>query len=203
MIDTDTPILAPNMADDRSGQRRRFLQLAGSATVAMGLAACGGSNDSTPTPTPTSTATPTPSPTSTSTVALDVDYLNFALQVQYLVAQYFIRATTGSGVEAIPSSTTIPGGGAALLTGTGTQGTVTGGAQVTFTDAVLGQYAREIAAGELQLLGFLRSAVGTAAVTAQPTIDISNSSHGRLHPAGARRRAVSARPTSSIPMRAS
>jgi hypothetical protein len=182
MTDTDSPIPALDMAgpaDDRSfGQRRRFLLLAGSATVAMGLAACGGSNDTSPTPTPTSTVTPTPSPTSTSTVALDVDYLNFTLQLQYLVTQYFIRATTGAGVEAIPASATLPGGGAALLTGTGTQGAVTGGTQVTFTDALLGQYAREIAAGELALLGFLRSAIGSAAVSAQPAIDISNSITG-------------------------
>ena len=182
MTDTDTPIAAPNMdgpADDSSlGQRRRFLLLAGSATVAMGLAACGGSDDSTPTPTPTSTVTPTPSPTSTSTVALDVDYLNFALQLQYLAAQYFVFATTGAGVEAIPASSTLPGGGAALLTGTGTKGNVTGGAPVTFTDVLLGQYAREIAAGEVALLAFLRSAIGSAAVSAQPNIDISNSITG-------------------------
>jgi len=182
MTDTDTPMLVTDMdgsAEDRSfGQRRRFLLLAGSATMAMGLAACGGSNDSTPTPTPSSTVTPTPSPTATSTVALDTDYLNFALQLQYLATQYFIRATTGSGVEAIPASTSLPGGGAALLTGTGTQGAVTGGAQVTFSDALLGQYAREIAAGELALLAFLRSAIGSAAVSAQPVIDISNSITG-------------------------
>ena len=60
MIDTDTPI--QRLADDRSGQRRRFLQLAGTATVALGLAACGGDDGATPTPTPTGTGTPTPTP---------------------------------------------------------------------------------------------------------------------------------------------
>ena len=175
MIDTDTPIQL--LADDsRHGQRRRFLQLAGTATVALGLAACGGGDDSaTPTPTPTGTGTPTPTPSSTSTVAIDVDYLNFALQMQYLSAQYYLRATTGTGVEALPDSASLPGGGAALLTGTGTQGTVTGGAAVTFKDPLLAQYAREIAAGELAHLAFLRSTTGTAAASAQPAIDISSS----------------------------
>lgn len=169
MIDTDTPI--QRLADDRSGQRRRFLQLAGTATVALGLAACGGDDGATPTPTPTGTGTPTPTPSSTSTVALDVDYLNFAVQMQYLATQYYLYATTGSGVAALPDSSTLPGGGAALLTGTGTQGTVTGGAAVTFTDPLLAQYVREIAAGELAHLLFLRSTTG--APSAQPAIDIS------------------------------
>jgi hypothetical protein len=177
MIDTDTPIQA--LADDRYGQRRRFLQLAGSATVALGLAACsGGSDSATPTPTPTGTGTPTPTPSSTSTVALDVDYLNFALQMQYLSTQYYIRATTGTGVEALADSSSLPGGGAALLTGTGTQGTVTGGAAVTFTDPLLAQYTREIVAGELAHLLFLRSTTGATAASAQPAIDLSSSVTG-------------------------
>ncbi len=165
MTDTDTPIQVLDAGERRRDERRRFMQLAGGATLAMGLAACGGSSSSSPTPTPTSTGTATPTPTASSTVALDVDYLNFALQLQYLEAQYFAWATTGAGVAA------------SLLTGTGTQGTVTGGAQVTFSTALLGQYAREIAAGELAHLGFLRSATGAAAA-AQPALDISSSATG-------------------------
>ena len=177
MIDSDTPILALD-ADSRSSQRRRFLQLAGTATVALGLAACGGGNDdSSPTPTPTPSSSGSPTPTPSSTVALDADYLNFALQLQYLSAQYYLRATTGAGIEALPVSTQLPEGGAALVKGTGTQGTVTGGAAVTFTDTLLGEYAREIAAGELAHVLFLRSAVGAAA-SAQPAIDISDSATG-------------------------
>ncbi|MDB5707071.1 MAG: Dessication-associated protein [Sphingomonas bacterium] len=163
MNDTDTLIQVIAADDRRRAERRRFLGIAAGATLAAGLAACSGSSDSTPTPTPTDTGTPTPTPTST--VALDVDYLNFALQLQYLEAQYFAWATTGAGVAA------------SLLTGTGTQGALTGGAQVTFTDTLLGQYAREIAAGELAHLGFLRSATGAAAA-AQPAIDISSSATG-------------------------
>lgn len=177
MIDSDTPILALD-ADSRSSQRRRFLQLAGTATVALGLAACGGgNNDSSGTPTPTPSSSGTPTPTASSTVAVDVDYFNFALQLQYLSAQYYIRATTGAGVEALPVSTQLPEGGAALLKGSGTQGSVTGGAAVTFGDALLGQYAREIAAGELAHVLFLRSVAG-ASVAAQPSIDISASATG-------------------------
>jgi len=43
--------------------------------------------------------------------------------------------------------------------------------QVNFTDAVVAQYAREIAAGEVAHVNFLRSVLGTAAV-AQPAMNI-------------------------------
>lgn len=167
MTDNETLIQVLEAGERRRAERRRFIQLAGSATLAVGVAACSGS--STPTPTPTPTATPTPTPTPTATAASDMDYLNFALSFEYLEAQYYAWATTGAGLAA------------SLLTGTGTQGAVTGGAQVTFTDPLIGQYAREIAAGELAHVGFLRSMTGSAAV-AQSAIDISSSATGGFTP---------------------
>lgn len=94
------------------------------------------------------------------TAPSDSDVLNFALNLEYLEAQFYSYAAFGTGLPAN------------LLTGTGTQGAVSGGRQVAFTDPVVQQYAREIAADEVAHVAFLRSALGSAAV-AQPAIDVS------------------------------
>ena len=89
----------------------------------------------------------------------DADILNFALNLEYLEAQFYSYAATGSG---LPNS---------LLTGTGTQGAVIGGRKVNFTDPVVSQYAQEIAQDEVAHVTFLRQQLGSSAV-AQPAIDV-------------------------------
>ena len=112
------------------------------------------------------TPTPTPSPTATATTAFSTsDYLNFALNLEYLEANFYAFATTGSAI-----ASTLAGG----ITTAGAQGAATGGRAVNFTDPVVAQYAREIAADELAHITFLRSALGSAAV-AQPAINLSGS----------------------------
>ena len=89
----------------------------------------------------------------------DADILNFALNLEYLEAQFYSYAATGAG---LPNN---------LLTGTGTQGGVIGGRKVAFTDPVVSQYAQEIAQDEVAHVTFLRQQLGGSAV-AQPAIDV-------------------------------
>lgn len=146
--------------DRRREERRSFLRMAGQVGTAVAgaslLAACD-NDDDTPAPTPTPTATPTPTPPAVS----DADVFNFALNLEYLEAQFYNFAAFGVGLPANQ------------LTGTGTQGAVTGGRRVTFTDPVVAAAAREIARNEAAHVAFLRSQLGPAAI-AQPAIDISS-----------------------------
>lgn len=69
--------------------------------------------------------------------ATDTDILNFALNFEYLGAELYLRALTGQGLAS------------ADVTGTGTQGTVTGGSQVLFRSDAIRQYCQRLAVDEL------------------------------------------------------
>ena len=165
----DTSVLdIVEQAVARRNARRAFMKTAVGGVAAAGglslLAACGDDGAmSTPFP------TPTPTPTAVST---DVAVLNFALNLEYLEAQFYAYAAFGTGLTA------------AQLTGTGTAGAVITGSGAGFPRAVdfsgdplIGQYAREIAYDEIAHVNFLRAALGTSAV-AQPAIDISGTASG-------------------------
>ncbi len=134
----------------RREDRRAFFKSFGTAaTIAGGLL-----------------ATTLPTEAEAQSTVSDFDILNFALNLEYLEAQFYQYAVFGTG---LPTN---------LTTGIGTQGAVTGGRKVNFTDPVVAQYAKEIAQDELAHVSFLRTTLGTGFAVAQPAIDVGTDPNG-------------------------
>ncbi len=92
----------------------------------------------------------------------DAAVLNFALNLEYLEAEFYIRAATGAGLDASDTY------------GLGVQGGVTGGRAVSFDTPIIQQYAHEIAQDELNHVRFIRTVLAEKAVS-EPAIDLTNS----------------------------
>jgi hypothetical protein len=90
--------------------------------------------------------------------ATDINVLNFALNLEYLEAEFYSFATTGQGISAN------------LTGGVGTAGPTTG-RQVALSGTVL-QVAQELAADELAHVNFLRQQLGGQAI-AKPAINLN------------------------------
>jgi hypothetical protein len=149
---------------DRAHSRRKFLAKVGvgaGATAVLGLTGCGSSSSSPSTPPVTPPVTPTP-PTFT-----DADVLNFALNLEYLEAQFYLYAATGAGLQA--SDTTAGSSSSFQTVGSVTLGDA---AAVPGLTPAQQNILNEIAFEEQAHVRFLRSALGAAAVP-MPNIDLS------------------------------
>jgi hypothetical protein len=144
---------------DRGVSRRRFL-VAGGATVAATtlIVGCGDDGNSN-----------TGGGGGGTTALKDADYLNFALNLEYLEAEFYLRAATGTGLSSSD-------------TGNSTSKT-SGGSQVPGLNSLQSQYINEIAQNELDHVRFLRNALGSSAVVA-PAIDLTNSFNALASAAG-------------------
>jgi len=147
---------AINRSAENRLDRRRFLRAAGIGGLGVGAATMLGA--------PEAFAQDSGGPS-------DAAILNFALNLEYLEAQFYAIAANGAP---LPDS---------ILGGTGTKGSVSGGRQVTFSDPKIKSYAQELAKDEKEHVVFLRTALGSAAV-AQPAIDIDASFKAAAKAAG-------------------
>lgn len=91
----------------------------------------------------------------------DVDIFNFALNLEYLEAEYYLRGVTGRGL--IDADTT----------GSGTRGEVTGGTLVPFRSAYVQQYSAKIAVDEETHVKFIRAVLGPNGRVARPAINFT------------------------------
>jgi hypothetical protein len=109
----------------------------------------------------------------------DTDILNFALNLEYLEAQFYTLPTAGVTIDKL--ATAIP-----VAVNGGTAGTVTlkpSFAKVPFTNSGVSAYAASTALEEQKHVKFLQGALGTSAVS-MPNIDLYNSFNSLASGAG-------------------
>ena len=137
-------------SSENEADRRLFLKSAGVAGLGVvgasaGLGAVAGSADAAGAP-----------------KISDGAILNFALNLEYLEAEFYNIAVFGSGLKNN------------MTGGKGKHGGVKGGSAVPFKTPAIASFAREIAIDELDHVKFLRKALGSAKV-ARPEIDLQTS----------------------------
>lgn len=104
---------------------------------------------------PAAAAAQQAAPTGTPT---DFDIFNFALNLESLETEYYLRGTTGKGMHAADAGTS--------------PGPVTGGRMVPWKNDDLKEFMEEVAANELAHVRFYRRTLGSQAVP-RPAIDLT------------------------------
>ncbi len=133
--------------------RRRMLTVGGAALAGLAFASLGSKAEA-------------------QSASMDTEILNFALNLEYLEAQFYNLAVYGVTIDKLSTPISINGGQAA-----GSGGTVTvkpSFAAVNFQIPLIKSYATETAAEEGKHVSFLQGVLGTNAV-AMPNLDLYNS----------------------------
>ncbi len=146
----DSQSLLTNVIE-QSSDRRRFMQKLGAATAVLGAASAVQAQD---------------------TAITDVDILQFALNLEYLEAEFYTVATSGRSIDTFGVG----------ITGDGTAGPTTGGSRVIFNNfsAPISNIMEELAFDERAHVTLLRTALTAAGVmpVAKPAINLSGLGFG-------------------------
>jgi len=135
---------------DKALSRRSFLT--GTGAVAAGTLIAGCSN---------STPATTTAPITTAPAALtDADYLNFALNLEYVEAEFYLHAATGTGLSAADAGVNA------------TAVTAPASTKLPNLTALQSEFVNELAQTELDHVRFLRNALGSYAIP-RPAIDLT------------------------------
>ncbi|GAA2547161.1 ferritin-like domain-containing protein [Pseudonocardia hydrocarbonoxydans] len=154
---------AINRSAENAVDRRRFLRAAG--MTGLGVATVAGSGLA------LSGAAFAGDDSDADAAATDAAVLNFALNLEYLEAEFYLRGAFGEGLNDDQ------------IDGSGKLGAVTGGYAVKFESKLAKQYAIEIAQDERDHVDFLRAALGDAKV-ARPAIDLQDAFSAAAQAAG-------------------
>ncbi len=133
----------------KSPNRRSFVRKLGIASAAVGVA-----------------SVLKPSNLEAQSASLsDADILNFALNLEFLEAEFYTVATSGRTIDYLGIDNT----------GSGNSGLTTGGSQVNFTNAIIRNVAQELAADERTHVALLQNAILSLGATpiAKPAINLN------------------------------